>query len=203
VALSDETRKAIDIEVVDVEDRQVARDIFFAAQVYREASEWSQNLGETSGFAYASALVDQSAAERLSPGATLLIQGQAATTGSVLRVDRTMLENSGRAEALIQISDPERVWRLGDFARISFVEDESRETTVIPWSSVLQTAFGEFVYVLNGGSFLRTAVKTGARQGDYVEVLDGLYSGDQIAARSVETLYLIELRATKGGGHSH
>jgi multidrug efflux pump subunit AcrA (membrane-fusion protein) len=60
-----------------------------------------------------------------------------------------------------------------------------------------------FVYVLNGEAFLRTAVTTGARRGEFTEITDGLYSGDQIVVRPVETLYLIELRATKGGGHSH
>jgi hypothetical protein len=38
---------------------------------------------------------------------------------------------------------------------------------------------------------------------DRVEVSGGLYEGDTIAVRPAERLYLIELRATKGGGHSH
>jgi hypothetical protein len=30
-----------------------------------------------------------------------------------------------------------------------------------------------------------------------------LLEGDTVVTRPVQTLYLIELRATKGGGHSH
>ena len=36
-----------------------------------------------------------------------------------------------------------------------------------------------------------------------VEITDGLLAGDQVVTKPVETLWLIELRATKGGGHSH
>jgi multidrug efflux pump subunit AcrA (membrane-fusion protein) len=74
---------------------------------------------------------------------------------------------------------------------------------VVPGSAVLETVYGPFVYVANGRALLRTAVRLGARRGGDVEITDGLYGGDQVAVRPVETLYLIELRATKGGGHSH
>ncbi|MBK9991892.1 MAG: hypothetical protein IPP19_14495 [Verrucomicrobia bacterium] len=50
---------------------------------------------------------------------------------------------------------------------------------------------------------LRTAVKPGANDGEYIEILDGLYAGDVIATAAVEQLWLTELRLTKGGGHSH
>jgi hypothetical protein len=52
-------------------------------------------------------------------------------------------------------------------------------------------------------SLLRTPVKPGANDGEYIEILDGLYAGDVIATAAVEQLWLTELRLTKGGGHSH
>ena len=67
----------------------------------------------------------------------------------------------------------------------------------------LRFATGTFVYVLNGEYYLRTAVKTGVRSGEFIEISDGLYPGDVVVATAVEQLWLTELRVTKGGGHSH
>lgn len=55
----------------------------------------------------------------------------------------------------------------------------------------------------NGEHFLRTPNKAGANSGDLVEVLDGLLTGDVVVSKGAEQLWLIELRFTKGGGHSH
>ena len=57
--------------------------------------------------------------------------------------------------------------------------------------------------VQNGDHLLRTPVTTGVENAEHVEITDGIYVGDVVATHPVETLYLIELRATKGGGHSH
>ena len=73
----------------------------------------------------------------------------------------------------------------------------------MPRSAVLETAAGKFAFVQNGDYLLRTPVTVGAENAEYAEITGGIYAGDVVAANPVETLYLIELRATKGGGHSH
>ena len=72
--------------------------------------------------------------------------------------------------------------------------------SAVPQSALLRTATGTFVYVVNGANLLRTAVKLGANDSEYI---DGLYAGDVVATAGVEQLWLTELRLTKGGGHSH
>jgi multidrug efflux pump subunit AcrA (membrane-fusion protein) len=56
---------------------------------------------------------------------------------------------------------------------------------------------------VNGEAYQRTAVKTGAEADGLVEITDGLLEGDSVVTKPVESLYLVELRAVKGGGHSH
>ena len=203
IQMGSKTKESIGLKTVEVEDRTTRRDIRFTAQVYREAREISQNQGEPSGFAYASAWVDGTTADQLSTGTTLLIDGVNKTTGIVMRADRTMVESGGPVEILIQIHDNVQVWKIGTFAYASSVSDEGAAVTMIPISAVLETAYGPFAYVANGAFFTRTEISLGARYGDHIEITDGLYSGDEVVAQPVETLYLIELRATKGGGHSH
>ena len=80
---------------------------------------------------------------------------------------------------------------------------KSTPVTVIPSAALLRTIQGTYVYTVNGDAYYRTAVTTGGSAGGKIEITDGLYAGDQVVAKPVETLWLIELRATKGGGHCH
>lgn len=203
ISLSEETRTAIGLTMVTVENLPFTFEFLLVAQVYREANEPSQNAGEYSGYTYASSLIPSVQAELIQPGATVLVPGESSITGRILQIDMTMKQATDNAEVLVELPDPDHRWKIGNFIRVKIIGTESIEVTAIPESAVLQTAFGNFVFVQNGASLLRTPVSTGRHRDGFVEVTDGLYSGDEIAASALESLYLIELRATKGGGHSH
>ncbi len=203
VSLPALTKTAIGLELAEVEERAVSNDVLITAQVYREARESSQNEDEPGGFVYASAWIQGALAEALPPGTAVAVEGHPEAVGSVLRSDRTVAAHGGRVELLLQIQDRVHPWRIGEFIRVSPRGIVREAVTVIPASAVLDTAYGPFVYVANGDAYLRTAIRPGARHEGVVEITDGLYGGDEVVARPVETLYLIELRATKGGGHSH
>ena len=203
VLLSEATKQAIGLTLAEVEERPLVRTLALSAQIYRSAHESGQDRVEVAGFAYASALVEVGAAAQLKPGMAIRIARNPETAGRILRLDRSMAGQGGRVEILLQLDDPEKAWRVGDFIRAELTLDAGTAVTLIPQSSILKTAYGDFVYVQNGQAYLRSEVTLGAREGGVVDVLDGLYAGDQVVVRPVETLYLIELRATKGGGHSH
>ncbi len=46
---------------------------------------------------------------------------------------------------------------------------------------------------------MRAAVKLGAVNGEFAEVADGLYAGDQVVVKPVMTLWLSEIQALRGG----
>lgn len=80
-----------------------------------------------------------------------------------------------------------------------------RESIAIPASSVLDEGGMSVVFVMTGGeSFERRQVRLGARDGDWVEVLDGLTPGSRVVSRGA---YLVKLAATGtaqiGHGHAH
>lgn len=79
----------------------------------------------------------------------------------------------------------------------------ARTSPAVPRSAVLRSAAGTFVYRVNESHLLRAPVRTGADDGEYCEILDGLHTGDVVATTAVEQLWLTELHLTKGGGHSH
>lgn len=77
---------------------------------------------------------------------------------------------------------------------------ESGESVIsIPKSAVLATTAGLSVYVENGDYYKRAPVKVGRMFGDHAEITDGVYEGDRVVTDAAETLWLIELRAVKGG----
>ncbi|MFO7542748.1 MAG: efflux RND transporter periplasmic adaptor subunit [Thiobacillus sp.] len=81
----------------------------------------------------------------------------------------------------------------------------ARDAVAIPASSVLDEGGMAVVFVQAGGeSFERRTVRLGAREGDWVEVLDGLTPGSRVVSRGA---YLVKLASTGtaqiGHGHAH
>lgn len=201
--LSEETKIFIGLETAEVEERSVPSDMHLIAQVYRESREPSQNQGEPTGFTYASAWISPTAADQLPPGTELAIEDHTEAESTVLRTDLTASASGGRVELLLQVRDEQHNWKIGEFIRFTPKGLMGAPVVVVPAAAVLETAYGPFVYVVNGKAYLRTAVVMGTRHDDTIEVVDGLFEGDEVVSHPVEMLYLTELRATKGGGHSH
>lgn len=209
IGLSDETQKSLGLKLAEVGERPVWPSAKFTAQIYRSANEASRTYGaERSGNAYATALISREFAGQLKMGQklTFVVEGDGTTTreGKVWKIDAAQMDILGKAEALLELPDPQKTLAVGNFVDADVPIGKTPQKLVsIPHSAVLDTANGKYVFVKNGDFLLRTAVKTGAKSSEYTEVTEGLYEGDAIVVEPVEALYLIELRATKGGGHSH
>jgi multidrug efflux pump subunit AcrA (membrane-fusion protein) len=205
ISLLDETKKAIGLELSEAGDRKLAPLVTLEAQVYRAATEPSRPGGEQTGSAYATAFVDPPVAEKLKGGESATLEAhETSYEARVWRIDPVSKEALNNVEVILEIPDPGNTLHLGKFVSGSLIESGAEQTVLtIPRSAVLETATGKFAFVENGDYLLRTAVTTGVENGDYAEITDGIYAGDIVASKPVETLYLIELRATKGGGHSH
>lgn len=72
-------------------------------------------------------------------------------------------------------------------------------TIALPFSALLQTVRGDFVYVQNGDYFFRSPVQLGRRSAEAVEVVEGLFEGDVVALAGADMLWLTELQAINGG----
>lgn len=81
----------------------------------------------------------------------------------------------------------------------------ARDAVAIPASSVLDEGGMAVVFVQAGGeSFERQTVRLGAREGDWVEVLDGLNPGQRVVSRGAYLLKLASLQTGEiGHGHAH
>ena len=126
------------------------------------------------------------------------VTGASVDGGRVERIDRGGESATGQAEVIVALDGRHAV---GDFVALTF-KGASSAVLAVPRSAILDSAAGKFVYVASGGFYLRTAVKTGASNDDFVAVTDGLKAGDVIVTTPVQTLWLTELRLTMAGGDS-
>lgn len=194
VMLTDETRKILGLEVADVAEEKLAESVNFIAQVYSSRS--GQKTLKASG------MIAMGRTNAITAGQKVQLTGKggAVIEGKVMDVHQAMTR--GETEIEVELPEAEGI-TPGDFLKATISLHREEVVAVVPRSAILRTAEGNFVYAVNGEAYYRTAVKLGAASGQKIEITDGLLAGDAVVVRSVETLWLIELRATKGGGHSH
>jgi multidrug efflux pump subunit AcrA (membrane-fusion protein) len=77
--------------------------------------------------------------------------------------------------------------------------DSGAFVVTIPRAALLGCSEGHFVYTVSGEHLVRTGVKVGASNAEFVEIADGLYAGDRVVLQPVMSLWMTELAAVKGG----
>lgn len=204
VIVTEETKKLIGVEVTDVTDRKLPNQIRITLQIFGEKHHHMLNPEDHTGCdVHGSGFVSTTTAALLKAGqpVELLKSTNASLGGIVLAVQKALA--LGESEVIVGVSNATAALKPGEFipARIKLAREEA--VPVIPQSALLRTSEGSFVYAVNGDAYFRTPVKAGSEADGWVEITDGLLAGDQVVTKPVQSLWLIELRATKGGGHSH
>lgn len=204
VILTEETRRSIGVETAEVTERKLPLEVRFNAQVFGENHKpTAEETEHAECTAKASGLLAQTQAMSLKAGQPVMMKPESGEPlgGIVLRVNQALA--IGDAEVVVGVTNAGAKLKPGEFVLTRIPIARERSVTVVPSSAVLRAADGTFVYTVNGDAYFRTAVKVGGEAEGFVEITDGLLSGDVVVTRPVEKLWLIELRATKGGGHSH
>lgn len=106
----------------------------------------------------------------------------AGLSGTVRLVEPTIDTTTRLGRARIAVDEPEKL-RSGMFAEAEILVSE-RETLSVPVTAVGSDASGSTVMRVTDGVVERVVVKTGIRDGKYVEVLEGLAAGDLVVAKA-------------------
>jgi hypothetical protein len=202
VLVTGETRTILGVEVAEVTERPWVNQIRFAVQVFGEKHHHALNQEDHTGCAlHASGFLPARTVSAVQAGqlVRLFNSTNSAVTGVVIAVHKALA--LGEAEIVIGVSNATAALKPGEFVPACITVPRDQPVTAIRQTALLRTAAGSFVYAVNGDAYRRTAVKVGAEADGWVEISDGVRPGDQVVTQSVQTLWLIELRATKGGGH--
>ena len=198
----EEAANQIGLQITEVSEQKLTLQFSGTAQVFKNTHAGKNG----SSTVLASAILPESNSRHLKVGDTMDVRSailpKSSMKGKLVRLDKQTARAIGQVEAIFEVPDAEDQLYFGTFLEVVFHGVE-KKVLAMPQSSVLNAATGTFAYVKNGERLQRTPIKTGASGGGYVEIVDGLVPGDEVVSRGVVDLWLIELRFTKGGGHSH
>lgn len=147
---------------------------------------------------------------RAPTGATFRVDGidqafevAAGKNGRLIAVGGAVDAATRTVAVVFEFSQPDERLRIGMAIKGQVIAGSSKEVLAIPASAVIDEAGIPTVFVMRSGeSFDRQTVRLGARDGDWVEVIDGLKPGQRVVSRGA---YLVKLAATRSGeiGHGH
>lgn len=203
VSVTDETKKILGLKVADVTEEKLPHELRFTAQVYDALpNRLTPVANRPARTVLASGFVAPVQAALVRAGMIVRFSAPSGATaeGTVKEVHSALALGDAEIDAFLPA---DAAFKSGDFVSAFLTLPRTNTVTVIPLSALLRTSEGNFVYAVNGPAYFRTAVKVGAESNERVEITDGLLAGDQVVTTPVQTLWLIELRAVKGGGHSH
>ena len=204
VMLTEETRNILGLEVAEVVEQKLPAQIRFNLQVFGEKHHHAlQDADHTGCDVHGSGFLPPDKVTSVRAGQPVQVQTRdnTALTGAVLAVEPALA--LGETEVVVGLTNATEKVKPGEFLSAVITRPRDNTVMVIPRSALLRTAEGTFVYTVNGDAYMRTAVKIGTEADGKLEITDGLLAGDSVVTKPVETLWLVELRATKGGGHSH
>lgn len=104
---------------------------------------------------------------------------------------------------IFEIDNPERRLRVGMFARVHVLTGAPATAIAVPTAAVLEDGGQEVVYIQTGGeTFERRIVRLGIRDAGYVEVIEGVRSGEHVVTRGA---FMVKLAAsaTEAPAHGH
>ncbi|MDP9196779.1 MAG: efflux RND transporter periplasmic adaptor subunit, partial [Pseudomonadota bacterium] len=100
--------------------------------------------------------------------------------GEVYAID-PRIDSAGRSVILrARLANPDKVLRPGLFARVRLVVDRKEGAALVDEQALIPQGNDQFVYVVADGKAVLKKVRTGQRQGQQVEIVEGLSPGDVV-----------------------
>ncbi len=204
ITLKEETSKILGLEIVDVTEELLPEIVRLNIQIFTETHRLTDlNIDHTDCQFHGSGFLPSDKAALVKPKQAVEFQTSRGETlkGFVVALQKPLTH--GEIEIIVGVTTAGSQLKDGEFVNATISVPRNDPITVIPSSALLRTVTGTYVYAVNGAAYYRTAVTVGGSAEGKIEITDGLYAGDRVVAKPVETLWIIELRATKGGGHCH
>ncbi len=123
------------------------------------------------------------------------------TTGNISSIASVVEPSARTVHVRVVASNPKGILRPEMFVTASIVTGkQSVNAIVVPAEAIVEDSGRSFVYVKYGDDFQAVAVRRGAKVRDAVEILDGLYEGDQVVVNGAPQLRAQSMLAAKSVG---
>lgn len=100
--------------------------------------------------------------------------------GHVLRVAPTLDKASRAVKVRVEIPNPKRQLKDGEYADVAITVGSPHDALTIPWAGVDHEGDEDFAFVETGGKYAKRPIHVGLREGERCQVLDGLKAGEKV-----------------------
>lgn len=142
--------------------------------------------------------------DRVRTGTTVSVRSTASgreVNGTVQYVGALLGEQTRAAQARVVLRNPDLAWRPGLFVTVSADVERVEVPVAIPAAAVQTVEGREVVFVRTAGGFALRPVRLGRRDGERIEVREGLVAGEPLAARNS---YILKAELGKDSAeHAH
>jgi RND family efflux transporter MFP subunit len=109
-------------------------------------------------------------------------------TGRVVRIGPSLNEQTRALAVEAQVANPGNLLRPGMFAKSQLITAKNAPAVMVPQRAVVTVAGLTKVFVIENGKAIERIVKTGATDGDLIEIVEGVKSGETIGASNLDKL---------------
>ena len=110
-------------------------------------------------------------------------------TGAVSKISPVIDPLTRTAPCEIRVKNPDHRLKSGMFARVKLILKEYKAVPVVLKEAILGKQPGQYVYcIINNKAQMRT-IRTGARSGEYFQVVEGLQKGDVVVILGQQRLF--------------
>jgi RND family efflux transporter MFP subunit len=109
-------------------------------------------------------------------------------TGRVVRIGASLNEQTRSLTIEAEVGNPANLLRPGMFAKSTLVTTKDAPAVMVPLRAVQNIAGLNKVFVIDNGRASERIVKTGVSDGDLIEVVSGVKSGESVATSNLDKL---------------
>jgi RND family efflux transporter MFP subunit len=111
-----------------------------------------------------------------------------AFSGRVVRIGPSLNEETRALTVEAEVSNPGHQLRPGMFAKAQLITAKDAPALMVPQRAVVAAAGLTKVFVIENGSAIERIVKTGAIDGELIEITEGVKEGESVALSNQEKL---------------
>lgn len=108
--------------------------------------------------------------------------------GRVVRIGPSLSDQTRALAVEAEVTNPGNLLRPGMFAKSTLITAKDAPAVMVPRRAVQLVAGLNKVFVIENGHASERIVKTGASDGDLIEILEGVKAGDNVATTNLDKL---------------
>jgi RND family efflux transporter MFP subunit len=118
-------------------------------------------------------------------------------SGRIVRIGPSLNEQTRALTVEAQVANPGNLLRPGMFAKSSLITAPNASAVLVPSKAILTVAGLSKVFVINNGKAEEKIVKLGVADGEMVEIIEGVSSGETLATSNLDRLQTGSAVSTK------